>query len=181
MSSCRVFYFIKMDNKEIILKIYKAILNDEVEIENLNIMFTEGIVLHITGKENTDFKDYIDKLSKKLHYEYVNYRQENYYKNTDLPFKKTPKEPNDKRYTYLMYDEISGYYKIGRSINPEFREKTLSSQTPKIRLMYKCKESVVSEDYLHKLFHYKRIRGEWFDLNTDELDVLINLMFQEID
>ena len=74
-----------MDNKEIILKIYKAILNDEVEIENLNIMFTEGMVLHITGKENTDFKDYIDKLSKKLHYEYVNYRQENYYKNTELP------------------------------------------------------------------------------------------------
>jgi hypothetical protein len=54
-----------MDNKEIILKIYKAILNGEVEIENLNILFTDGIVLHITGKENTDFKEYIDNLSKK--------------------------------------------------------------------------------------------------------------------
>jgi hypothetical protein len=170
-----------MDNKEIILKIYKAILNGEVEIENLNILFTDGIVLHITGKENTDFKEYIDNLSKKLHYDYVNYREQNYYKRTDLPFEKKPKEPKHKRYTYLMYDEISEYYKIGKSINPEFREKTLSSQTPKIRLIYKCKEAVVSEDYLHKLFQYKRIRGEWFDLNTDELDVVLNLMYQEID
>jgi hypothetical protein len=170
-----------MDNKKLILEIYKAILNGDVKIENLNILFTEGIVLHISGKENTDFKDYIDNLSKKLHYEYVNYREQNYYKRTDLPYEKKPKEPKYKRYTYLMYDEISGYYKIGKSINPEFREKTLSSQTPKIRLIYKCKEVVVSEDYLHKLFQYKRVRREWFDLNTDELDVVLNLMYQEID
>ena len=168
-----------MDSKKLILEIYKAVLNDTADIDNLNILFTEGIVLHIKGKEGTTFNDYINKISKELQDEYVEYRQKNYYKNEDLPFEKIPKEPNKKRYTYLMYDDISGYYKIGKSINPEFREKTLMSQTPKVRLIYKCKESIVSEDYLHKIFKYKRIRGQWFDLNTEELDHVLNSMLEE--
>lgn len=175
------FYFIKMESKKLILEIYKAVLNDTADIDNLNILFTDGIVLHIKGKEGTIFNDYINKVSKELKNEYVEYSQQNYHKNKDLPFERIPKEPNNKRYTYLMYDEISGYYKIGKSINPEFREKTLMSQAPKIRLIYKCKETTVSEDYLHKLFKYKRIRGEWFDLNTDELDDVLNLMIEEIE
>ena len=77
-------------------------------------------------------------------------------------------------YVYLMKDMSNGYYKIGISNTPEYRERTLQSEKPTIE-MIACKkfptrkiaESI--ESALHTTYSQQRLRGEWF--NLDEADV----------
>ena len=77
-------------------------------------------------------------------------------------------------YVYLMKDTSNGYYKIGISNTPEYRERTLQSEKPTIE-MIACKkfptrkiaESI--ESALHTTYSQQRLRGEWF--NLDEADV----------
>ena len=38
-------------------------------------------------------------------------------------------------YIYLIYNKRNGYYKIGKSHNPKFREKTLQSQEHEIKII----------------------------------------------
>ncbi|PIF05305.1 MAG: hypothetical protein CSA36_07585 [Draconibacterium sp.] len=91
-------------------------------------------------------------------------------------------KPNDieveegKIYLYLMINENTNLFKIGYSKNPYFREKTLQSEEPKIFTIkfWECEKKVETE--IHKLFKNKRIRGEWFKLNIDDLVKLNNRM-----
>jgi len=71
------------------------------------------------------------------------------------------------RKTYLMKDDTTGLYKIGKSNNPKFREKTLQSQKPNINLVKIWNDDI--EGHLHKLYHRQRIRGEWFHLNPIQI------------
>ncbi|MBQ6728542.1 MAG: GIY-YIG nuclease family protein [Bacteroidales bacterium] len=78
-------------------------------------------------------------------------------------------------YVYLMKDESNGYYKIGISNKPEYRERTLQSEKPTIVLL--CAKEYPTriiaeaiEAALHKAYGEKRLRGEWFAL--DEKDIL---------
>lgn len=76
------------------------------------------------------------------------------------------------RYTYLMTDSNTGYTKIGRSINPKKRERTLQSEKPTITLL-----AVTEGDIEHKLqqfFTDSHIRGEWYDLTEKEIDFIID-------
>lgn len=80
-------------------------------------------------------------------------------------------------YLYVMKDYNTGYYKIGISNNPEFREKTLQSEKPTIEMI--CNKRYVSrkiahsfEQALHKMYDAKRIRGEWFDLTQKDVSEL---------
>tara|TARA_R110001632_G_C11235262_1_gene407097 strand:- start:451 stop:831 length:381 start_codon:yes stop_codon:yes gene_type:complete len=80
-------------------------------------------------------------------------------------------QPTGIQQTYLMFDSSSGCYKIGKSKNPVFREKTLGAQIPRIKLVATCATDIESK--LHEQFDAKRVRGEWFDLNTTDLDRII--------
>lgn len=74
---------------------------------------------------------------------------------------------------YLMSDSATGFTKIGRSVKPEFREKTLMAQAPTVSLVCywsECENNHESE--LHNLFKDKRKRGEWFHLSTDDLKLI---------
>lgn len=75
--------------------------------------------------------------------------------------------------TYIMKDESTGFYKIGRSVNPKYREKTLQSEKPTIRMIYFGKIDI--EKSLHKRFKDKRIRGEWFDLQETDINYIKSL------
>ena len=75
---------------------------------------------------------------------------------------------------YLMIDNHTGFYKIGRSKNPSTREKTLQSQKPSIELLYYWNGLNKDERNLHKMFEEKRVRGEWFDLNYNDIDGIKN-------
>ena len=74
-----------------------------------------------------------------------------------------------------MKDFNTGYYKIGISNSPEYREKTLQSEKPTIEMI--CNKKYVSrrmalsfEQALHKTFSKKRVRGEWFELNQNDVE-----------
>jgi len=70
---------------------------------------------------------------------------------------------------YVMIDKNTGYYKIGRSTNPNFREKTLQSEKPTIEMIFNKEAKHSDEKKLHDMFKESRIRGEWFDLNGSDL------------
>lgn len=77
-------------------------------------------------------------------------------------------------YVYLMYDTSTGYYKIGISNNPEYRERTLQSEKPTIEKI--CAKEYPNrtiagaiESALHKAYDSKRLRGEWFALDANDV------------
>jgi len=73
---------------------------------------------------------------------------------------------------YLMKSDRNGRIKIGRTKDkPVYREKTLQSQEPEVRLIFHREVLYMNETerYLHSLFDSKRFRGEWFDLSEDDI------------
>lgn len=71
---------------------------------------------------------------------------------------------------YLMHDEPTGFFKIGRSLTPIQREKTLLAQAPAITLRsywQQCTDA--TEKYMHDRFAEFRQRGEWFELEVKHL------------
>lgn len=85
---------------------------------------------------------------------------------------------DDVCYVYLMHDTTNGYYKIGISNKPYYREKTLQSEKPTIELIAskkfpvrKIAESI--EKSLHSVYDNKRLRGEWFELDEKDVEHII--------
>jgi|GEM_PF-4190555 len=76
---------------------------------------------------------------------------------------------------YIAFDEHTGLYKIGRSMEPERREKTLMSEKPTIRHIY-VSDMVPfkTESELHRKFKHKRGRGEWFNLDQEDISFIKN-------
>lgn len=82
---------------------------------------------------------------------------------------------------YLMQDVSNGYYKIGISNNPEYRERTLQSEKPTIELLAskrfptrKIAEAI--ESALHTTYCKQRLRGEWFNLNDEDVAAIIETL-----
>lgn len=75
-----------------------------------------------------------------------------------------------------MYNSRNNYYKIGRCIYPEFREKILQAEEPDVKLIEKWVASAEVETTLHCKFKNKRIRGEWFALTETDLKELKTLV-----
>ena len=77
---------------------------------------------------------------------------------------------------YVMIDKNTGYYKIGKSTNPKFRERTLQSEKPTIEMIFNKEAKHRNEKKLHEMFKENRIRGEWFDLNGSDLIKIKNYL-----
>ena len=61
-------------------------------------------------------------------------------------------------------------FKIGRSSNPDARLKqmrTASSRKIDVINTIEVTDSILAEKFLHTLLHRRRVRGEWFDLDTE--------------
>lgn len=69
---------------------------------------------------------------------------------------------------YIIKDENTGLYKIGKSSDPLSREKTLQSEKPTLKAVKIFEQDHESE--LHKLYEKQRVRGEWFKLNNIQLE-----------
>lgn len=82
------------------------------------------------------------------------------------------KKRKEGMYTYIMYDPTGISYKIGRSKNPIYREKTLQSLAPKIVTLGILNRDIEKE--LHQRFKASRIRGEWFLLLSDEVYAILD-------
>lgn len=84
-------------------------------------------------------------------------------------------------YVYLMIDTINQYHKIGISNKPTWREKTLQSEKPTIELLASKKfinRKIASsfEKALHETYSQKRIRGEWFNLDMNEVNEIVKTL-----
>jgi len=73
---------------------------------------------------------------------------------------------------YIMSDARNGLHKIGFSINPTKREKTLQSEVPSVSLIFSVKATLDYEESLHLQYESKRVRGEWFNLSSEDLESL---------
>jgi hypothetical protein len=76
-------------------------------------------------------------------------------------------------FTYLMEDTRNGMIKIGRSKNPERREKTLQSEAPSVEMRIAVPTDSDFENDLHGKFDHFRRRGEWFELSSFEIKTVI--------
>lgn len=170
---------VKYNNELYTEKTYSIINTSEVEllaskdIKKIRIQNSDGTI----EQECEPFDDK-NGIMKKAFRDYVN----NYISlfmsidPTDYEHKEKKVERNEKKcHVYLMKDTTNMYYKIGISNKPKYREKTLQSEKPTIELMYykqfpsrKIAESI--EKALHNTFRSKRIRGEWFKLDENDID-----------
>ena len=73
--------------------------------------------------------------------------------------------------TYLMYDDITQKFKIGKSYDPYKREKTLCSDRCSIYLVAYCDYDI--ESVLHSMYSEYRNRGEWFSLSKKQVRLII--------
>lgn len=73
---------------------------------------------------------------------------------------------------YLLLDSKNNLIKIGQSINPKLREKTLQGINPEWDLITTWVAPISEEKRLHKLFESKKTRGEWFNLNFNDLKII---------
>lgn len=81
-------------------------------------------------------------------------------------------------FIYVISAEINDKksYKIGytrRSVNERIKEfKTGNASEFKVEWTFESNWSTKLEAYLHKQFKSKKINGEWFDLNDNDLSDL---------
>jgi hypothetical protein len=79
-------------------------------------------------------------------------------------------------FVYIMQDMRNDAFKIGQSITPGKRERTLQSEVPEIVLRFSIPADESLERQLHEHFESKNIRGEWFALEPDELLWVISFL-----
>lgn len=77
---------------------------------------------------------------------------------------------------YLMLNIKNSQIKIGQSIDPKFREKTLMGQEPSIYVVAAWIAPVTVEKELHRKFKLKNVRGEWFNLNFQDCESIKSYM-----
>lgn len=76
-------------------------------------------------------------------------------------------------YVYLVWSKYG--YKIGKSVNVKQRTRLFSVKLPfEIRVEHYAKFNDYSqaETTLHRYFHNRRLDGEWFDLNSDDIALI---------
>lgn len=80
-------------------------------------------------------------------------------------------------YVYLIQSP-QGAYKIGKTRNPESRFQTFGLTLP-FEIEYVCviKTNLMSnlEKELHERFAHKRLRGEWFQLEPNDVSYIMSL------
>lgn len=72
-------------------------------------------------------------------------------------------------YIYLM-SHTNGLTKIGKSVDPKAREKTLQAEDPRLEMIFYHPGWYGLERRLHKIFADLRVRGEWFKLEDRHID-----------
>lgn len=93
-------------------------------------------------------------------------KQQEYYKKLEKERQKKL-EFLEKQVCYILKDVKTNLYKIGKSINPLNREKTLQSEKPTYKLIKIFKKD--HEFTLHNKYRKQRIRGEWFKSSNIQL------------
>jgi hypothetical protein len=141
--------------------------------QNREILGGEG---GLTGYTPSNLKVVINKLAKEYQ-ELVEVEIPDYLPLLELQPKPFNSLLSEECYVYLMVDSSNNYHKIGISNKPFWREKTLQSEKPTIELLaskrYINRKIAASfEKALHDAYSHKRLRGEWFELELEEVEEL---------
>src|SRR5207253_1556548 len=94
------------------------------------------------------------------------------YRESKEPKPNKAKTKTSAGYVYLVKSPV-GYFKIGRSKNPDDRVKTFGVKLPfdvEILHTIKCDDYHTAESFLHKKYADKRSGGEWFDLTPEDVE-----------
>ena len=104
------------------------------------------------------------------------------------PYNKAKVKQNEAKKKRQYIEENKGFiyilkskhgYKIGLSKNVKSRMKLFHIKLPfKFEIIgyYRVEHMIKSETYLHKKFKNKRLEGEWFDLNDDDIKIAIEYL-----
>lgn len=162
----RISFDVDSENDyEWLLKFLNKKISEKNYFKNLDYLFHS-----ILNKKYELLKDTMHRF--KVHHNHTQHDLDNYVhkmRNGILKYvsqnKITNKKPTQK--AYILKDKNTGLYKIGRSINPLDREKTLQAEKPTIKLIKIFKDDVERE--LQDKYQKQRVRGEWFNLNKVQL------------
>jgi len=135
----------------------------------------------IGGEKNYESKNNLNLVIKKYAKDYIELVKKiipNYESLRVREIKKVDEVKIDSCFVYLMQDTSNGYFKIGISNQPKYREKTLQSEKPTIEMIISKKYPIrkIAESFeksLHTTYSDKRIRGEWFELNETDVKHII--------
>ena len=101
------------------------------------------------------------------------------------------REDYTKQREYIYLTKADFGYKIGRTTRPEKRPLTVAGNCPiklEVIVVIEVADMRKAEAELHSRFASKRLRGEWFDLSPEDVELikgypgsLINLPKSDID
>ena len=78
-------------------------------------------------------------------------------------------------YVYILKDNNSDLFKIGRSKNPIKRLSSLNTAAPyrlTLEHIIECDNYIKEEQFLHSILKLYKVRAEWFRLSSDVLSWL---------
>ena len=77
------------------------------------------------------------------------------------------------KYVYIF--KFDNKYKIGHSVNPEKRLKQLNlGPNAEIIWTHEFPQAHKLERYFHSIYEHKRFSNEWFTLNEEDIDNIID-------
>ena len=80
----------------------------------------------------------------------------------------------EQRYVYLM--RLGEHCKIGQSTSPAHRcAEIVSAVMPEVIHAFSCPEARCVERMLHGLFKARRLRGEWFALDPEDVALICSI------
>lgn len=133
------------------------------ELYQIRDMINDTILEYEEG--NID-DDCVSEINKRINDEQFGYLKEE---------TRTTRNIN-KDYLYLIHNEELGFYKIGRSKNPNARIKNLNCASAyHLELLYSLKGFGYMEPKIHEKFKHLRVNGEWFSCKEE-----IEIFFKDL-
>jgi hypothetical protein len=88
---------------------------------------------------------------------------------------------NANSYVYLMYNAQSREYKLGKSNNPQTRQKQLQGVEPNIEIvleipLYSARQAFTLESLFKETFKTKNTHGEWYKLDEGDIQKIKLIM-----
>lgn len=109
-----------------------------------------------------------------------NNQREHFYVEHFLP-KKSNNRFEKKGKVYLMHNTRSNEYKIGFTTkHPNFRLREFKLVDPNVEYLFSFNSTMQQEKKLHNQFAQKRLRGEWFALNEDDINYIKKYVAENI-
>jgi hypothetical protein len=88
---------------------------------------------------------------------------------------------NANSYVYLMYNAQTKEYKLGKSNNPQIRQKQLQGVEPNIEIvleipLYSARQAFTLESLFKETFKAKNTHGEWYKLDEGDIQKIKLIM-----